>query len=263
MDATSMTRIGQADIAIQKELDIMMSILEDNMEKLPEGEYLRGMNALGSLHKHKRDTLRERRPGELLRCWMTLDDIEETDEELYDEITEVAEEIVVELCGSDSSIYLSDHYNLVHRGDEREIFQLLLNYKPEEGNAGYETSPMVLHHAIQIVMSRLFDDTFNELEIVRPVSCQCGWRGPQGNWDKHTSNMRHQRWVAAERERKSAEDLEDARRRVVARRESGIVYLDEMHCTPETQIATAEAIAAAEANGDRVVFMTASGEMRW
>lgn len=260
MDATAR---GQADHAIQMELDTLMSIMEDNMANLPEGEYLRGMNALGSLHKHKRDTLSGRRPGELLRCWMTLEEIEETDEELYDEITGVAEEIVVELCGSDSSIYLSDSYNLVHRGDEHEIFQLLLNYKPEEGNAGYETSPMVLHHAIQIVMERLFNDTFHELEIVRPVSCQCGWRGPQGNWDKHTSNMRHQRWVAAERERKSVKDLEDARRRVVARRESGIVYLDEMHSTPETRIATAEAIAAAEANGDRVVVMTASGEMRW
>ncbi len=260
MDATAR---GQADQAIQKDLDIIMSILEDNMEKLPEGEYLRGMNALGSLHKHKRDTLRERRPGDLLRCWMTLEEIEETDEDLYDEITEVADEIVVELCGSDSSIYLSDNYNLVHRGDEREIFQLLLNYKPEEGNAGYETSPMVLHHAIQLIMDRLFNDTFHELEIVRPVSCQCGWRGTQGNWDKHTSNMRHQRWVIAERERKSAKDLEDARRRIVARRESGIVYLDEMHSTPETRIATAEAIAAAEANGDRVVIMNASGEMRW
>jgi hypothetical protein len=260
MDATAR---GQADHAIQNDLDTLMSIMEDNMANLPEGEYLRGMNALGSLHKHKRDTLSGRRPGDLLRCWMTLEEIEETDEELYDEITGVAEEIVVELCGSDSSIYLSDSYNLVHRGDEREIFQLLLNYKPEEGNAGYETSPMVLHHAIQLIMERLFNDTFHELEIVRPVSCQCGWRGPQGNWDKHTSNMRHQRWVAAERERKSVKDLEDARRRVVARRESGIVYLDEMHSTPETRIATAEAIAAAEANGDRVVVMTASGEMRW
>ena len=257
------TARGQSETAIQKELDTLMSIMEDNMANLPEGEYLRGMNALGSLHRHKQDTLRERRPGELLRCWMTLEEIEETDEDLYDEITGVAEEIVVELCGSDSSIYLSDRYNLVHRGDEHDIFQLLLNYKPEEGNAGYETSPMVLHHAIQLIMERLFNDTYHELEIVRPVSCQCGWRGPQGNWDKHTSNMRHQRWVAAERERKSVKDLEDARRRVVARRESGIVYLDEMHSTPETRIATAEAIAAAEANGDRVVVMTASGEMRW
>lgn len=257
----------QLDKLIQNDLDVMMSILEDNMDKLPEGEYLRGMNALGSLHKHKRDTLSRPRPGGGgvgLASWMTLDEIEETDEDLYDEITGVAEEIVVELCGPDTSIFLNDDdYNLVHRGQEREIFQMLLNYKPEEGNAGYETSPMVLHHALQIIMDRLFNDTFHELEIVRPVSCQCGWRGPQGNWDKHTSNLRHLRWVVAERERKSAKDLEDARRRVVARRESGIVYLDEMHSTPETQIATAEAIAAAEANGDRVVIMTASGEMRW
>ena len=261
MATTTTTIVGKAELAIQKELDIMMSILEDNMDKIPEGEYLRGMNALGSLHKHKRDALKERRPGELLRCWMTLKEIEDTDEDLYDEIMDAADDIVAELCGDGSTIYLDEDYNLVHRGDEHETFQMIINYKPEAGNAGYETSPMVLHHALQIIMTRLFEDTFHELEVVRPVSCQCGWRGPQGNWDKHTSNMRHQRWVNAERERKSAEDLEDARRRVVARRESGIVYIDEMHCTPETQIATAEAIAAAEANGDRVVFMSASGEM--
>lgn len=257
------TIIGQADIAIQKELDIMMSIMEENMDKLPEGEYLRGMNALGSLHRHKREVLKERRPGALLRSWMTLDEIEDTDEDLYDEIMDLADEIVMELCGEDSSIYTDEEYNLVHRGDEREIFQMLLSYKPEEGSAGYATSPMVLHHAIQIIMTRLFDDTFHELEVVRPVSCQCGWRGPQGNWDKHTSNMRHQRWANAELARKSVEDLEDARRRVVARRESGIVYIDETHSTPETRIATAEAIAAAEAIGDRVIFTNASGEMSW
>jgi hypothetical protein len=257
------TIIGQADIAIQKELDIMMSIMEENMDKLPEGEYLRGMNALGSLHRHKREVLKERRPGALLRSWMTLDEIEDTDEDLYDEIMDLADEIVMEVCGEDSSIYTDEEYNLVHRGDEREIFQTLLGYKPEEGSAGYGTSPMVLHHAIQIIMTRLFDDTFHELEVVRPVSCQCGWRGPQGNWDKHTSNMRHQRWANAERERKSVEDLEDARRRVVARRESGIVYIDEMHSTPETRIATAEAIAAAEAIGDRVIFTNAYGQMSW
>jgi hypothetical protein len=190
--------IEDADQAIQKELDTMMDILEENQAKIPEGEYLRGMNALGALHRHKRNALRERRPGEILRCWMTLDEIEDTDESLYDEIMGVADDIVVELCGSESSIFTSDEYNLVPRGDERELFQQLMNYTPREGNAGYETSPMVLHHAIQVIMARLFDDTHFELEIVRPVSCPCGWRGPKGNWDRHMTNARHQRWHHAE-----------------------------------------------------------------
>jgi hypothetical protein len=190
--------IEDADQAIQKELDTMMDILEENQAKIPEGEYLRGMNALGALHRHKRNALRERRPGEILRCWMTLDEIEDTDESLYDEIMGVADHIVVELCGPESSIFTSDEYNLVPRGDERELFQQLMNYTPREGNAGYETSPMVLHHAIQVIMARLFDDTHFELEIVRPVSCPCGWRGPKGNWDRHMTNARHQRWHHAE-----------------------------------------------------------------
>jgi len=219
MSAASAREVEQL---IQKELDVMMGILDDNMDKLPEGEYLRGMNAIASLYKHKRDTLSRPSPGgggggvSMMAPWMTLKEIEETDEDLYDEITEVAEEILLELCGPDTSIH-DDEYALVHCGEELETFRLLLNYKPQEGNVGYETSPLVLHHALHIIMNRLFNDAINEVEFLRPVRCQCGWRGPLGKLDKHKSNSRHLRWVVAERERKSAKDLEDERRQVVAR----------------------------------------------
>lgn len=257
------TVIEQADKAIQDELDVVMDVMEEIQDKIPEGAYLRGMNALGALHKHKRTTLRQRRPGDILSTWLTLEEIEETDDDLYDEIMEVADEIVIELCGDTSSIYLNDAHSLVHRGEEREVFQLLVNYKPEEGNAGYETSPMVLHYALQVIMTRLFDDTFHELEVVRPVSCQCGWRGAQGNWDRHVTNARHLRWVNSECERKSIYRLMKAREIVVARREPGIVYINELHSTPESRIAIEEAIHAAETVGERVIFMRADGRMSW
>ena len=259
--AANYTGIGSA---IQKELDIMMEIMEEHQHNIPEGVYLRGMNALGSLHRHKNNALaaaqvaaarpQRYRPGDILRCWMTLDEIKEENEELYDEIMSVADAIVVELCGEDSSIYTSEEFNLVHRGNEMEVFQMLVNYKPEEGNAGYETCPMILHHAIQTIMSRLFDDTHHELEIVRPVSCSCGWRGAKGNWERHKSNKRHQKWVSEEKERIFQAKLANAREHVVARRDIGVVFLRELHSTPETQIATHEAIVAAEAAGDKVIF---------
>ena len=252
------------DEMIQKELDIMMEIFEENQHRMPEGAYLRGMNALGALHKHKRTTLSQRRPGDLLRCWMTLEEIEETNEDLYDEIMDVADDIVVELCGEEASIYMHDgDVRLVDRGEEQDVFQLLVNYKPEPGNAGYETSPMVLHHAIQVIMVRLFDDTYHELEVVRPVSCQCGWRGAQGNWDRHTSNARHQRWVVMERQLQFQRALTAARQQIVARREEGIVYIDEMHETPAVKIAREEVIAEAEAAGPRVIFVGATGRLSW
>lgn len=254
------------DEMIQKELDIMMEILEENQDKMPEGAYLRGMNALGALHKHKRTTLsqHQRNPGDALRSWMTLEDIEESDEDLYNEIMDTADDIVMELCGEDASIYMhEDDVSLVDRGEEQEVFQLLVNYKPEPGNAGYETSPMILHHAIQVIMRRMFDDTYHELEVVRPVSCQCGWRGVQGNWDRHVSNPRHQRWVIAERHRKFERALATARQHIVARREDGIVYIDELHETPEVKIAREEVIAEAETAGHRVVFVGASGGLSW
>jgi hypothetical protein len=255
--------IEQANEAIQKELETIMDVIETVQDRIPEGSYLRAMNALGSLHKHKRTTLTQRRPGDMLRCWMTLDEIIDQDEDIYDEIMDVADNIVVELCGQDSSIYVDANHNLVERGEEKEIFDMLVNYKPEEGNAGYETSPMVLHHAIQVIMARLFDDTHHELEIVRPVSCQCGWRGAQGNWDRHMTNARHLRWVNAERERRTEMRLTKARETVIARREPGFVYINELHSTPESRIAIAEAVHAAELAGDRVIFMCADGRMSW
>lgn len=255
------------DQKIQKELDTIMAVLEDIQKSIPEGAYLRGMNALGALHRHKCSILiqqQRRRSSDMMNCWATLNEIEESDEDLYDEIMEVADDIVVELCGDDSSIFTDATYNLVHRGEEREIFQLLINYKPEEGNAGYEVSPMVLHHALQVIMSRLFEDTIHELEIVRPVSCQCGWRGAQGNWDRHLTNLRHLRWVVAERVLKMERRLTKARELVVARREPGLVYINELHSTPESRIAIAEAVHAAEMNGDRVIFVSADGgHMSW
>jgi hypothetical protein len=260
------------DQKIQQELDTLMAVLEDIQKEIPEGAYLRGMNALGALHRHKCTHLiqrqqqqqQRRRGSDMLNCWATLEEIEESDEDLYDEIMSVADDIVIEICGNDSSIFMDASYNLVHRGEEREIFQLLASYKPEEGNAGYETSPMVLHHAIQVIMSRLFEDTIHELDIVRPVSCQCGWRGTQGNWDRHLTNSRHLRWVVAERALKMERRLTKARELVVARREPGLVYLNELNSTAESRIAIAEAVHAAEMNGDRVIFVRADGEnMSW
>jgi hypothetical protein len=260
MEINGIRSAAASDDAIQIELDAMMEIFEEYQDKLPEGAYLRGMNALGSLHRHKRTTLAARRPGDILRCWQTLDEIMDENEDLYDEIMEVADNIMIELCGDDATIYTNHNENLVARGEEKELFEALVNYKPVEGNAGYETSPMVLHHALQLIMARLFDDTYHELEIVRPVSCQCGWRGSQGNWDRHITNMRHVRWVLSQRR------MIDARESIVVRRESGIVYIKSLssHLSgSEFEIATKEAIHAAEMAGDRVIFVCADGTMSW
>jgi hypothetical protein len=255
--------IAETREKIQNELDTLMSVLEDIQGSIPEGAYLRGMNALGALHRHKQTALTAIRPGAILQCWNTIEEIKEDDEELYCEIMDVADEIVGELCGEDSSIYSDDIYNLVHRGVEDDVFQALVNYKPEEGNAGYETSPMVLHHAIQMIMTRIFNDTYHELEIVRPVSCSCGWRGAQGNWDKHCNNRRHQRWANLQREKNFQAALELARARIVSRRENGIVFIDEIRETPAVKIAREEVIATAELRGERVVYINPNGEMSW
>ena len=283
-------RVTPVDDDIQTQLDVVMSIVDENQDKITDGEYLRLMNALGSLHKHKRNGFGSRRRtggSEVLEGWLSFEEMCE-DEELYDEVMELADNIVVELCGEETSIYMSDTHNMVSRGDEDVVFDLVVNYKPEEGNAGYEVSPQLLHHAIQVIMARLFKDTHHELEIVRPVSCQCGWRGAQGNWDRHIRNARHQRWVVASEEnrkaaiRAAAAALENDEEYQVSQTyqmlmapeaeavsspsalasasasDSNVVYIYEEHWTPESQTRTDAIIAAAETAGKRVVFIAAT-----
>ena len=268
-------RVTPVDVDIQNQLDVIMAIVDENQDKMTDGEYLRVMNALGSLHKHKRTSFGAHRPGAAVYGWMTHDEICD-DDELYDEVMDLADDIVVELCGESSSIYLNDTHNMVSRGEEDDVFELVLNYKPEEGNAGYESSPMILHHALQMIMSRLFRDTLHELDIVRPVSCPCGWRGVQGNWDRHMQNARHQRWNTERQSNRLAAIMAASASVAVASvvdtmvteveakaaaeadavvESSDVVYIDEEHWTPESQRRREELIAAAVAAGKRIVYI--------
>jgi hypothetical protein len=296
--------IPRVDTDIQNQLDIVMAIIDENQDKITDGEYLRAMNALGSLHKHKRTAFGARRGGGGgggVEGWLTLDNIVD-DDELYDEVMELADDIVVEICGEGSSIYDADDHNMVSRGEEDDVFDLVLNYNPQEGNAGYHASPIMLHCALRMITLRMFKDTYNELETVRPVSCQCGWRGAQGNWDRHVRNARHQRWVAAREENRRAavraasaslaaaaaadalalendEDYQVSRMyrafmdttdtdttTVVAAgagADSDVVYIDEEHWTPDSQRRREELIAAAVAAGKRIVYIHHTTTTQW
>jgi hypothetical protein len=285
---------GQAAAAntdIQSHLDAIMAIIDENQDKITDGEYLRAMNALGSLHKHKRTAFGAQRGGGGggVEGWLTLDDIVD-DDDLYDEVMELADDIVVEICGENSSIYDADDHNMVSRGEEDDVFDLVLNYKPQQGHAGYDASPNMLHCALRMITLRIFKDTYNELETVRPVSCQCGWRGAQGNWDRHVRNARHQRWVAAREENRRAaaaaealalendEDYQVSRMyrafmdatvaTVATVAASGtdsddVVYIDEEHWTPESQRRREELIAAAVAAGKRIVYIHHAAAAQW
>ena len=169
----------------QVQLDTLMGILEDYKDNLSEGDYLRGMNALCSLHKTK--TRQALSTGDI---WMTHADVCD-DDDTFDDVNEIAEELAFELFG----VSIDDE-RIAHIGEESNMLARLINYRPTEGTAGHGVSPHILHHAQQFIYCRMFNDMFEELEMVRPAVCECGWRGTQGNWDRHTRNLRHLRWLA-------------------------------------------------------------------
>lgn len=167
----------------QSQLDIIMGILEDNQANMPEGDYLRGMNALCSLHKKKGT-------NEMNTRFMTHEEVCE-DEGIFEPVIELAEDLVYEISGG--SIFDDDV--VVDSGEETAFLNQVINYQPNEGEAGFGANPHLMYHAQRFIYCRLYNDLIDEVESLRPAVCKCGWRGTQGNWERHTNNRRHKNWV--------------------------------------------------------------------
>lgn len=168
----------------QSQLDILMGILEDNQSNMPEGDYLRGMNALCSLHKNKGTCLQNTR---FMRHEEVCDD-----EELFDKVIELSDDIVYEISGGS----MFDDVRVVDSGEETAFLNQVINYRPTENDETLITAnPHLMYHAQRFIYCRLFNDMNDELENLRPAVCRCGWRGTRGNWDRHTNNRRHKIWV--------------------------------------------------------------------
>lgn len=167
----------------QSQLDILMGILEENQANMPEGDYLRGMNALCALHKKKGT-------NEMNTRFMTHEEVCE-DEEIFEPVIELAEDIVYEISGG--SIFDDD--KVVDSGEETAFLNQIINYQPAEGEAGFGANPHLMYHAQRFIYCRLYNDLIDELGSLRPAVCKCGWRGTQGNWERHTNNRRHKIWV--------------------------------------------------------------------
>lgn len=184
----------QAPPSLQDQLDVLMGVLEENQERIPEGEYLRGMNALGSIHRMKNKT--EFKTG---ARFMTHEEVCD-DDEMFEAVIDVAEELLSEICGSS----LEDEERLVEPGEEVDLINQIIAYRPTEGHPGFGVEPVILHHAIQLIYSRIMSDMLEELDNIRQATCRCGWRGTQGNWERHTRNRRHIRWVEQQEEQPSS-----------------------------------------------------------
>lgn len=189
--------------AMQIELNTLMGVLDETQLQIPEGEYLRGMNALGSLHRIKNKIALKQNSRYTTRREMFND----ADETLGDAVIDLVDELLREIVG----FVPSDDEQLVEPGEEFLFITQIQQYQPTEGQPGYGVNPVIMHHAIQVIYEHVMSQMIDELEIIRPASCECGWRGKQGNWDRHTKNKRHLTWVAEEEKKmKEAETAESS-----------------------------------------------------
>jgi len=172
---------------MQHNMDVLMDVLESNKELMPEGDYLRGMNALGTIHRVKNKIA-----ANDYSQYRTQEDLFE-DDYSRDMIYNLANEILGELRG----IQLSNDERIVEPDEEYGLIIQLMEYRPDEGRPGYGVSPIIMHHTIQFIYERIMSDMIDELKHIRPVICGCGWRGVQANWTRHTKNQRHIRWITS------------------------------------------------------------------
>jgi hypothetical protein len=204
---TSTTAQPNSDLdAMQIELNTIMGVLDETQLQIPEGEYLRGMNALGSLHRIKNKIALNQNSRYTTR--REIFDIS-ADETFGDAVIDLVDDLLREIVG----FVPSDDEQLVEPGEEFLFITQIQQYQPTEGQPGYGVNPIIMHHAIQVIYEHVMSQMIDELEIIRPASCECGWRGKQGNWDRHTKNKRHLNWVAQEemkmKESETAESSSD------------------------------------------------------
>jgi hypothetical protein len=174
-------------------LATLMRVIEDNQEKITEGEYLEAMNALGSLHR------------EILRP-ATAATVAPSSDNLF--TNPLLRTFPPGMAGNLTEIRAWERVSLAHPiplfqrispeewialpyetrfGILREVTEHSISVREEIQNPDPSVCPFIARHAIGYWGLR--DDNRECWE------CVCGYFGKTKNWKKHESSKRHQEWA--------------------------------------------------------------------
>jgi hypothetical protein len=179
-------------MTVNPNLATLMRVIEDHQDKMPEGEYLEAMNALGALHRAAALTaplapllplaaqIAPAPPNPSLDVAITVWSLfrGKDDYELWNRVTRVSRYISPNTWSSMSQ----EIQNELNRESTRKIA------KGKEciyRNPNPASCPFVARHAVG-------DWRTNETET---WTCVCGYSGKIKHWQKHERSARHQEWA--------------------------------------------------------------------
>jgi hypothetical protein len=173
-----------------------MRVIEDNQDKMPEGEYLMAMNALGALHREIPVRATEPivahipvRPQPTNDAFTQLF-IQPSQEFLeLDQNDQVAWRRVKLFQDQDLSLYQWLAMSQQERDNlNRQSIEAMIDKKEAtQRNPDPSWCPFIARHSIS---SWRFGTRYeNNL-----WSCVCGYRGKTKKWEKHEQSERHQNW---------------------------------------------------------------------
>jgi hypothetical protein len=175
-------------MSVNPNLATLMRVIEDHQDKMPEGEYLEAMNALGALHRVATSAIAVAPVAPIVAAPVAVPvnlfaGVQNlfrghNDYELWSRVTRVLRHI-------DPNTWLSmsqEEQNELNRESTRKIAK---NQERVYRNPTPTCCPFVARHAVG-------DWRTNETDS---WTCVCGYSGKIKHWQKHERSARHQEWA--------------------------------------------------------------------
>jgi hypothetical protein len=184
--------------AVNENLAALMTVIEEYQDKMPEGEYLKAMNALGALHREMPAAApvggaaaMHHRPPPSYGESVSLFDVAQLEQRVdraawyrvsneHPEHFGITPEIWMELPQEERDIMLREATECIVNNLER----CWINPDPE-------VCPFIARHAVGCWRLDGRGGVYGD----QHWECACGYTGKTKHWQKHEESKRHQDWA--------------------------------------------------------------------
>ena len=176
-------------MTVNPNLATLMRVIEENQDKMTEGEYLEAMNALAALHRVATSAVVAAAPVAVVPAVVPAVPVNlfasvrnlfrgHDDYELWSRVTRVLRHISPES-------WLSMSQQEQNELNRESTYKIAENQQRIFRNPPPSSCPFVARHAVG-------DWRTNETET---WTCVCGYSGKIRHWQKHEKSARHQEWA--------------------------------------------------------------------
>ena len=173
-------------MAVTPNLATLMRVIEEYQDRIPEGEYLQAMNALGALHRTASVVAVPQAPVPQAPLQLFGDNIYRIFTLLgkngYDAWTRVCRVIpgLAQMLPEEWVAMSQEEQNELNRVAARKIAE---KHERAYRNPVPSSCPFIARHAV------------GPWSQTQTWTCVCGYSGKPKNWQKHEKSARHQDWA--------------------------------------------------------------------